>query len=257
MPELQFPHSSSSSSVAPATHPPVDVQTPQVSQAPHTHASVQSLTLAFSSPQTPHPVASFSTPPIEHSPSAAQTSASHSQFSRQVRRNLPQLPQAPRSSLAPALQAPSPVQPPSFCHVPSGPQVCDCVPQFPQLTLRTSPDAQLQSVGASQACHAPITQRSTPVAHSPEQLRCAVAPTSGSVSSQSLPTTMPSPSPSSSGETHIPSMQILPSGQEPGVQAPDPPPAPPPPVPLPPTVPLALPLVPLGSISRSSRPLRR
>jgi hypothetical protein len=100
------------------------------------------------------------------------------------------------------------VHAPSFCHISSVPQTCDCVPQLPQLTLRTSPAAHEQSVGASQAPHCPITQLSMPGAHALIQARCAVVPTMESLSLQSLPTAMPSPSVSSSGETHRPCWQI-------------------------------------------------
>jgi hypothetical protein len=92
--------------------------------------------------------------------------------------------------------------------MPSSPQRWAWVPQLSQATLRVSPAVHVQSSGASHGAQLPITQRSSPGAHAPRQLRCAVVPTSGSPSSQSLPAAIASPSASSSGAMQRPSRQI-------------------------------------------------
>src|SRR5688572_12584119 len=184
--------------------PPVTAHAPHSPQPPHRQVSEQVRVRSFSSPQVLQAVASASVSPAKHSPSLAQTSVSHWHVDRHVRRSVPQLPHEAPSSIVPGLQTPVPVHAPSFCHSSSVPHTCACVPQLPQLTLLTSPAVQEQSVGASQAPHCPITQLSMPGAHALMHERCAVAPTIPSLSLQSLPTAMPSPSASASGDTQRP-----------------------------------------------------
>jgi hypothetical protein len=205
MPEPQLPHALDSASFSLGEQPAVVLQVPHAPQASQAQLAPQLRDRVRSSPQAPQLSGSDSLSPAAQTPSSAQTSLSHSHVSRQVRVSLPHCPQLPRSSFIPGLQAPSSVHSALYCQLPSASHSCVRVPQIPQETLRVSPDEQEQSVGASQAFHEPITQRSMPEAHALAQSRSAVRPTSGSPSSQSLPATTPSMSESSRGSIHLPS----------------------------------------------------
>jgi hypothetical protein len=135
------------------------------------HASLHVRVRIFSSPQEPQPVDSLSLVLALHSPSPLHVSASHSHVGRQARRSVPHCPQVPRSSTVPTLHAPCPSQPPSSSQFPEALQICACVPQLPQFTVRSSPRAHVHSVGASQSSHVPITQRSMPGAQGLAQSR--------------------------------------------------------------------------------------
>jgi hypothetical protein len=118
LPEPQLPHGSCPMSVVPGAQPPLDMHAPQVPQSLQEQVSLQVRIRDFSSPQEPQPVFSLSVAARSHTPSSVQTSVSHSQVGRHVRRSVPHLPHAPRSSMVPTLHAPSPSQPPSSIHSP-------------------------------------------------------------------------------------------------------------------------------------------
>jgi hypothetical protein len=171
VPESQLPHGASDVSSDPTAHPPVDMHAPHVPQSFQLHASLQVRVRVFSSPQEPQPMRSLSLWVAAHSPSSVQDSASHSQFGRQMRRNVPQLPHVPRLSIVPTLHAPSPAHPPSSSQFPDVLQIWAWEPQLPQFTLRTSSRVQSHSAGASQSSQVPITQRSIPGAQALAQSR--------------------------------------------------------------------------------------
>jgi hypothetical protein len=199
-PVPQLPQLCVSVSVAPGMHStdspphaPQLVTEPQRQSMPHVRMRV-----CVPEPQRPHGWVSGSTVPAAHSPSSEHIHAPHVQSGWHSRACTPQLPQAAPISMLPGAHEPA-MQVPSSTHRPPT-QICRCCPHIAHETMRGgAPASQSQLVGASHAAHTPSVQRSTPLPQSPEQVRSAVLPTAASKSSQSTPTSMPSPSVSTPG----------------------------------------------------------
>lgn len=213
VPDPHRPHATVSPSSVPGVQPLAVEQAPHSPHAAHVHDGEHVRVRARCSAQLPQLCASDSIAPAVHSPSPTHVNASHTHVSRHVRRCVPHAPQGPPLSSAPGLHSPAPAHVPSFTHVPASPQRCICVPHRSHAIARVSPGMHEQSAGASHGSHVPMTHRSTPVAHSLEQVRCARVPIVGSMSSQSAPEANPSPSASVNDGTHTPRRHASPGAQ--------------------------------------------
>ncbi len=163
-------------------------------------------------PQPPQASISSWISPVAQTPSPSQAHAPHVQSMPHERRSVPQLPHVPPVPISPGEQGPAPVHVPSFSHRPPT-QVCRCVPQFMQGVVRAGvPGSQSHVVGAEHSVHTPSVQRSMPAPQVPRHSCSSMRPALGSVSSQSMLTSMPSSSPSVPG-THVPAEQVSPSPQ--------------------------------------------